>query len=213
MTAQEQERFEIQLVAESELAAEVELTRKMRAGLRELERRGEIEGLAVPSSRGMNRWLLACAAVIVMSVGATLLYRSLRSTGGVLSIATSLAEVTRDPSAPPRVLGTYVLTSTRAQTRDTEIVIPAGTGLIQLQALPDAPPTPAGYRIELIDLQTGVHASRAGVSGSSAGLLQIYLDVDAIRPGEYELRVSPTDRPGDANSETRFDVRFAASAN
>jgi hypothetical protein len=209
MSEREQERFETELVADPKLAAEVELTRKMRAGLRELERRGEIQALTVPPSRTRNRWLLPAAAVIVMGVGAALLYRWTGPSRGALSIATSLAEVTHDPGAPPRMLGTFVLTSTRARARETEIVVPAGKGVIQLRALPDAPPTAAGYQIELMDLQTGVQTSRDRVTPNPAGLVEIYLDVAAIRPGEYELRVRPAHQPGGADTETQFHVRFA----
>jgi hypothetical protein len=210
MSEREQELFEIQLVADPGLAAEVELTRKMRAGLRELERRGELDGLAQSSPPATGRWFLAAAAVIMMSVGAILLYRWAGSSRGTLSIATSLAEVTRNPNSPPRVLGTYVLSSTRAQARSTQIAIPDGVGVIQLRALPDAPSAPAEYRVELTDLQTGARTSRAPVSADAAGVVQVYLEVDAIRPGEYTLQVRPTDQTAGTNGDTSFRVQFSA---
>lgn len=204
MAATEQEEFEDRMIGDAWLAEQVDLTLRLRAGLRDLESRGELNRLLDQRIRS-GLLPLAAAAMVLVALAGVLLYRRLHTTD--LTIATSLTELAATAGESPQ-LGTYLLASTRGAAREQDIRVPRDVRGVLLRALPDEPLRSGRYRVEMRFLDGDARASRAPVLTDSEGLVLIYLDARKIAAGSYEIVLRPADA-SEVGGETLYRIHLS----
>ena len=203
MSPEEQERFEEHLVGDAQLAQQVAITLRLRAGLAELERTQNLDGLLRPQSR--TRFLpLAAAASLLIIVAGGLLYRTM--TGAEIHVRTSLAEIAAGTPGVPQV-STHLLIGTRGADEEHEIVVPGSAQVIALRVLPDQPATSGRYRVWVASAAGQARGSGTAATADREGFVQIYIEARRLQPGSYQVTLGPAD--GNAGSTTRYRFRLA----
>src|SRR5690349_22944005 len=71
LSRSERAEFEAWLIASPELAAEVEMERRLRRGMASAARRGWLKRRSPEQASGHRRWPLALAASVLLAVGLT----------------------------------------------------------------------------------------------------------------------------------------------
>jgi hypothetical protein len=192
MTESEQQHFEVRMLLEPALAAEVETIQRMRAGFRVLHERGELQRIADIRRyrRPRSRYALAAATAAVVIAGAVLMMQSrVKSPNAPLVIASSLADLkvaSRDALSVPAAL---LLTHARGSAEPPEIAA-AGSGTLALKVLPGVPGST--YSVNLLRL-TGAAPVLIGksvqVKSDAAGYVVMYLNSHRLEPGTYQLSI------------------------
>lgn len=205
LSRSERAEFEAWLVASPELAAEVEMERRLRRGIASAARRGWLKRGATDSVGSNGRWRMAIAASIAVGVTAgalTLLPR------GTPEPATDVADT---HAAAPLQLRTVRLTAIRSLGSTPDIsVAQAAVGALVLEpevvvlTCPDgsielecadgsAPRTPqySEYELDLVDRRSTELAWRSPRQVPAAGTqLSFRLrDTSQVRPGDYDMLV------------------------
>jgi hypothetical protein len=204
MSASEQEAFEVRMLSEPQLAAQVDTTQRLRLGLQQLDRQGEIDALARRAQPGPRRYYFAAAACVLVAVLAAALYRARMPEPPRLAIGTSLAELERPA---PRLLGSYLLASARSDDETNRITVPATSGAILLQAFPDTPAASGRYYARIRDASDAVLTTREDLAANAEGMVLIYLDAQALPAGDYQIEVGPAEHITTAQDRTLFRMR------
>jgi hypothetical protein len=208
MSESEQEAFEVRMLTEPQLAAQVDATQRLRLGLQQLERQGEIDALAKAAHPGRRRYYLAAAACVLVAVLTAILYRAVTPESPRLAIAASLAELAGPSAAVPRLLGSHLLVSARSDGDTNPIKVPATGGALLLQAFPDTPASSGRYYVRIRDTHDAVLTSREDFSANGEGLVLIYLDAHALPAGDYQIEIGPAEHLASGRDRTRFRVRI-----
>ena len=194
LTAEEVSRFEAAMIDRPELAADVGVRQRIRAGLSLLEQRGQLAPLLAAAPAAPRR-LWRFAALIVAVVGSWIGLQRFADGPGALLTAAQARGAT--------VSGTYTLALTRTRSDPTPIVTPGGG------PRPCAVAGESRHRI-----RCGAAASFAGsrerVSEDihttvDGGFVNVYLDPSKLAPGVLELQLTAAD-----GSQRRFpfDLRI-----
>ncbi len=189
MSPGELAEFEERLVCNPSLAQQVDVRLRLRCGLKELERRNELDELLVQRSRARLLPLAAAASVLII-VAAAVLYRTMRSTD--IPVATSLAEIATGTPALSQI-STHLLAGTRAAAKESEILVPRETRVIVLQILPDQATASGRYQVHIESAPARARSSDTPVTADSDGFVRIFLDAPRIPPGRYDVVVAPAD--------------------
>jgi len=186
--------FEIRMLESADLAAQVDLTHRLRLGLRRLQAHGELPAL-LSARRTLPWWGGALAASLLL---ATVAGWWLRAHGLPLArpvMARSLAELKLGTAAQRGVSAAYVLARTRSRTPSLRISIAPDAAPLLLRLLPDIPSS-AGYQVSLTRVAPEGDARTLMLSQvplDQQGFADIYLNPSRLVTGEYRLTLAPTD--------------------
>ena len=184
---EENARFEEAMIARPDLAADVAVRQRIKAGLALLEERSELAGFVeAPPPRSSMRYA-AAAATLVFLVGGT--WMLLRSQGP--SFTTALLDAGQVEGAA--ISTTAMLTLTRSGAPPPEISA-SRTGLIHFQILTDDPPAQARVALEERG-PDGFQAISAPLATKvdAQGSIDVYLDPARLQSGAYALQVTSGD--------------------
>ena len=196
MRESEELAFEIRMLEEPRLAAEVDVINRMRQGFKVLEQRGE---LARFRRTGLSDWRYALAAMLALVVvGGPLLLLNARSPNkGVHPVLTSLlADLGIKASRAPAGMATILLAHTRGEV-PTELALSRHSGVIALRILPTVQGNSSAYHATLERLTDkapeAVAASVEAVADPS-GFVTLYTDASRLTPGMYRLSLAQATR-------------------
>jgi hypothetical protein len=207
LSRSERAEFEAWLVASPELAAEVEMERRLRRGIASAARRGWLKrgSSALPVSRE-NRWPMALAASVVFALTIFGVGTFLRSQGEDPMVASVVANAI--PKMGPartirlssvRGLGTSpdISVSLSAVPRELRIepdvvVLTCEDGTLELECANGlAPQTPqySEYELELVNRADSSVAwqSPRQLASSRALLSFVVQDLSAVKAGDYDM--------------------------
>ncbi len=193
MGESEELAFEIRMLEDPRLAAEVDAIHRMRDGFRVLDLRGDL-------ARSRGTWVVrvryALAAMLALVVvGGTVFVMSVRSTGRAVppALAGSLAGLGIKASGTRAITATLLLAHTRGQEAPTAVTQAGNPDVIALKILPAVAGTSGEYRASLERLDAkGPQATTASVGASSdqSGFVTLYLDASRLTPGMYRLSLT-----------------------
>lgn len=196
MSDTEISEFEAQMLDHPELAADVDVRQRIKAGLELLEERGELPDISTNERAGRwHRPFGLAAGIAVLAISATFLFWYRNESRGSFLVASS--EVTRTASIP-----SIMLAATRGNELPQSIPVPPGVQFIELRALIE------GHETALYDAR--LQQSRGGelktlgrfeYKTGSDGMLAVWIRVNELDSGEYQLSISEKGLP---QSEQRF---------
>jgi hypothetical protein len=202
--------LEHRVLENPELAREVDLTRRFRAGLGELQRSGRLEPLLhwLPASR--LRVQFAAAAAVMIVIVASLVYFT-RPSPATAILATSIE------SLRPGVLvsGTYLVALRRSGDDSITIPLPRPREALRLNILPAMPAATDRYRVELREAGAGAGSEPlATVAGSAGdqGLVSVLIDTSHLQAGRYVLTLKPSGKPVQPAGATSYPLTFSDAA-
>jgi hypothetical protein len=187
----EEREFEIRMLEDPELAAEVETVHRMRGGFRQLAARGELEekGKAVDRPHFRTPLFALAAGLVALLIGATLVLHSRHSRELPSVVASSLTELGHPRAGTPHI-ATYILAHTRGSAAPTSIEVSDPYEIIALRILPSLPSDSGVYRVTLERLG-GVSATTISqdidAQTGTDGFVRLYLDPSYLTAGEYRL--------------------------
>jgi ferric-dicitrate binding protein FerR (iron transport regulator) len=189
MTAQEEQAFEVLMVENPQVAAEVDALHRIRAGLRHLRENGELESLLRRPRPWAHRLAWPAAIALLLIVGAVGLYVHSRH-----ELPTLMAVSPSDLSGAARGTNphTFLLAHARGGGQPIEITLPDHSQVILLRILPQVPTASRAYRVTLGRISadgTMPIARTLTVQTGDDGLLAVYLDPARLAPGDYRLTI------------------------
>jgi hypothetical protein len=194
MSESEIAEFESQMLSSPELAADVNVRQRIKAGLELLEERQVLGGIVSGAHRAARHRRLALAAgLAVVAVSATLVWWSVR--GDHSSHLFAAGEISQAPSTP-----SFMLAAIRGGAAPV-LEVPAGTEFVELRTLVDGD---GDYEVRLVpDASGGIRASVG-----TDGLIRVGLRVSGLQSGSYHLSVTPS---GQSGSEQKFAFQLRLS--
>jgi hypothetical protein len=205
LDAGQAEAFEAYCLRHPDFARRVESDLYLRKGLR------QIQEPAVGQRARSGRWVtVAAAAGLTLIVACGLLLFS-RAHPLALAAYRSASDVPAAFLSGPR-LG-ITLIRLREGPKEHRIVAPQGTGVLTVRVMPDSPPGPSGYAME-IAFASSVVARSVTVDKLKAdpdGFVEIYLPVAAVVG--HTLKVTVTPAPTQGGTPLSFRLQVASSSN
>jgi len=184
LTEEETARFETAMIERPDLAADVNVRRRIKAGLALLEERRELEGLlkTAPSQAHYLRYA-AAAAVLVAAAGLwSLMPRNSAPLQALIDSRTA---------GSSHVAASFMLTRTRSGGTPSFTVQRNG-GLVRLQIVVDDPDA-GPYSVRLVaDAEQAAAGMQLKVSQTTDGFAEVYLDPRELDTGSYTLTVTPS---------------------
>ncbi len=203
MSETEVAEFEAQMLDHPELAADVDVRQRIKAGLELLEERDQLPDIEINKREGRWRRPIGLAAgIAVLVISAALLVWNRHESHGTILVASS--DVTRN--AP--VLS-IILAATRNNERPQAIQVPPGVQFIELRTLIEGNET-ALYDARLQQSGNGDPKSlgRFAYRLGSDGMLTVWIRVNGLDSGLYQLSISEDGLP---RSEQRFTFALTRS--
>ncbi|HMN46279.1 MAG TPA: hypothetical protein PKE27_17005 [Povalibacter sp.] len=209
----EQAAFEARLIEDPAVLRELEATARLKAGLRQLRRRGDLEH-AMPGQRrsAVTAFGLA-AAMALLAIGLGL---NFPVGDRPPSIAADVAALTAGHGKTLPIASSHSLLRMRSARADAVIALPATPGAIELRVLSAEAQPQAPYRLRL--RRPADATSRAGsvaeslIEAAPDGWVTLYLDSRTLSPGRYELDIVPMASPEGQPEIFVIDIRAAARA-
>ena len=202
--------FESRMLENPDIAREVDLTRRLRSGLGELQRSGRLEPLMHWQPASRLRVQLAAAAAVIVVVAGSLLYFT-RPSPSTAILATSIAALRPGVS----VSGTYLVAKRRSDDDSTTIPLPRSREAVRLNILPAAPTAAGRYRVELQEAGASAGseplAAVADVAGDQ-GLVSVLIDTSHLKPGRYLLTLTPSGKPARPLSVSVYPLTLTEAA-
>lgn len=205
MSEAEIAEFEAQMLDHPELAADVNVRQRIKAGLELLEERNELPDIVTSARAGRWRRPIGLAAgIALLAISATFLVWQGSESHGSFLVASS--EVTRNAPVP-----SIILAATRSSDseRPQSIQVPPGVQFIELRALIE------GHETSLYDarLQQGrtndpKTLGRFEYKLGSDGMLTVWIRVAGLDSGLYLLSITEDGLP---QSEQRFTFALTRS--
>jgi hypothetical protein len=194
--------FEDYCLGHPHFARRVEMDLYLTRGFRHLQ-----EANALQRTHPPRRVMFAVAASLTVIVVCGLLL--LLGTHPLTLVAyRSAPDVPSALRSGPRVSVTLV--SLRERSTEHRVVAPQDTGVLALRVMPDSPPGPSGYMME-VGLESAIIARSVTVDKLKAdndGFVEIYLPLAAVVG--HTLRVAVTPAPGPGTPPLVFRLRVAA---
>jgi hypothetical protein len=191
LPSSEREAFEEHYLAHPKAVAEMELDAKLKAGLICIRDSGELDHLAVSKRLWFVTPIAIAASVLVAII--TLLVSRYVVPEAIL--ASSTAALRRPLGSQLAVAATYQLVPTRTGLYDAVIPLPKSPRAIRLQMVLDIEPPIPPLEVTLVAIAAD-NASRTELAAlhqlhaDQNGIITLYLNSTAVRPGTYELSVS-----------------------
>ena len=188
MSEDEEREFEVAMLENAELAVDVDTRQRIKVGLQQLERRGELDALlSAPRPPFVSRPLLAAAASILMVVlfGATFWYlRGAPGGSGTVALRAS-AIGNRGVSA------TYILASIRANAAEPVLEAAASAAPLRLRVVPESPGANT-FVATLFQVTSAGEVSvspQARVTRGQGAFVELFVDPFELSSGRYRLRL------------------------
>lgn len=190
MDEKEERQFKELILAQPDIAAEVDAHQRIKAGLERLEERGELQKLlGRPAQPNYLKYALAASVLIALVVVASLWQSSSVSTPPM--VAASLQEL-YGAESNRGMSGTYLLASNRERGDETVIVVTRGAGALRLQVVPEMPEA-TSFSVSLVrvsgDSETTLARSVMSRDGDR-GVVEIFIDPETPGAGEYRLSLT-----------------------
>lgn len=208
----EQAAFEARLAEDPSVLLELEATARLKAGLRQLRRRGDLES-AMPDHRRSGVAAFGLAAVLaLLAIGLGL---DSSVIGRSPSIAADVSALTSAYAKKLPIASSHSLLRMRSARADAVIPLPATPGAIELRVLSAEAQPQASYRLRLRRLVA--EGSPAGsvseriIDAAPDGWVTLYLDSRALAPGRYELDIAPLASAGAQSEIFIIDIRAPAT--
>jgi hypothetical protein len=192
--------FEADMVDRPELAADVDVRQRIKAGLGLLEERNELAALiGKPSPSQLPRWLALAASVALVAISLWWFQR-----GEPASPLLASREGTAAVSIP-----SIILAATRGESAPPKIGVRPDSELIELRALVDAENSAVvEARLQRLQDAGAQDLGRVSAHVDSEGFLTVWLRVRGLEHGHYQLLIGTDGKP-DAAQAFRFDVSSA----
>jgi hypothetical protein len=204
------ERFEAYWAEHPELTRDVEASARVKTGLADLNRRGELAKLVRGAWWSRGLLLSIAAGVAALGVGLVTWQGSLRDVriplAGVVAALPGAGA-----GALPVGATVSVLRLRGAAAVDATLRLPEAPAAIRIRVLPEQPSPLGRYRLELTgtgDTARPPAGVAADLVADADGFVSVYADARALRPGRYRLVITPAGSP--ERSEFAIDVRAAA---
>lgn len=234
LSEDEEAQFEARMIRDPRIAKEVEVTRRMRDGLRHLHRTGALDLVTPPPLSMRPRVQLAVAADTVMDWVARqrLASRSriqLAAAAAIVIVLAAAALYYVRPAPPPTILAasidalpnfgsasepmSYVLAQRRTQDDGVVIPKPDSHGVIQLSILPARPGTAGPYRVELRRAEAAASSeplARIQAGSADQVLVTVFLNASGLEAGRYVLRVIEPETSGRSPAATQYTFTLSA---
>jgi hypothetical protein len=209
MAESEEQAFEVRMLEDPKLAAEVEAIQGLRVGFRVLDEKGEFASW--PSRRPRTGDYALAALLALMIIGAGVFMLSRRGDESALPVmASSLSGLGikgSDLTAPRSIQ----LAHARGEESPTELTLGGAPPVIALKVLPAVAGDSSGYRVRLERI-AGDPPAAAGVAAEvhaqadQSGFVTLYVNTSRLTAGTYRLSLAQG-----AGSE-QFLLRFAAAS-
>jgi len=187
----EREAFEEYYIEHPEVVREMETIARFKAGLIDLQEKGQLAPLLQHRSKVRPTYVFATAATLAaIAVGA--FWISLRQPIAQQFAAPSLSALVRD-GVPLTSIGTHQLLRTRGTRADAIIELPRTPGAISLEILPEYDDPQKRYSVSIWRVgNEGVQklTQLQGLSADDRGLVVLFLDSSALQVGRYEIHLS-----------------------
>jgi len=202
----ERESFEAYLLEHPESLKELNAAAQFKAGLADLNERGELTKLLAPRAWWQRASTLAAAASIALIVGA-ITWFSWQGVNQPL-LAASVAELSRFQSTLP-VVASHAIQRTRASSYDATIKLANAPAAVELRIRPEARAEPPRYRL-VLSIMGSSGASKplatvAALEPAPDGFVSVYLNAAKLLPGVYEL-ILAADQDASAHTISSFMV-------
>jgi hypothetical protein len=197
MAESEELAFEIRMLEDPRLAAEVEAIQRMREGFKAADPR---VGLALSRRRWFAGWRYGLAAMLALvAVGGAVLMMNARprSSAAPPALASSLAELGIKASGARKVTATILLAHTRGQEAPTELALARNSDVVALRILPGVAGDSSAYRVtleRLTDMAPQAIAADVAAMSDESGFVTLYADCSWLTPGVYRLSLTQTAR-------------------
>jgi hypothetical protein len=191
----EREAFEAELVRRPERLQELEATARVKVGLTQLRRRGELDPLL-----GQRRpvsgftWLALAAALAMFGLGVLLFKVGVAPSGPPVIAASASVLLDRGGSVVLPVSSVHALFRSRAAGADAIIERSTAPRAVELRVMPTQAQPPR-YRVSLSRLRDDGSAepisSVANLQPQADGFVSVFADASRLDPGRYRLDISP----------------------
>jgi hypothetical protein len=201
----EAERFEAWWAENPQATRDLEAGARLRSGLADLQRRGELPTVVRGAWWSRPLALLSIAAsVAAFAVGAAVWFIAAREPS--IPLAAAIGSLPRHSAGTLALGETYSLLRLRSASADAVVSLPAEPRALAFRVLPEQPSSDGRYRVEFArdgERQVATGAV-AGLAPAPDGFVDVYVDSRGLEPGRYRLTVAPT---GAAPSVFVVDVR------
>jgi hypothetical protein len=202
MDATEKAKFEALMIEQQAVAADVDVRQRIKAGLKLLEERAELEAIVQkPVPRWDYRWA-AAAAVLLVIFGATLMLRQPGPATPGGNIAALIAS--NGPGGNLVASATYLLAKTRSDPTPLTVPVSPKDEIIKLQIIADGDLTAPITATLASVADNGISTlGKTEVWPGADGYIEVFVRGGALSPGLHELRLSA---PGSEPETFRFIV-------
>lgn len=197
MAETEELAFEIRMLEDPRLAAEVDVINRMRRGFKVLEQRGELARFRRTGFAGWRYALAAMLALVVIGGALLMLNARSRMSGAPPVLASSLADLGTKASRAPAGMATILLAHTRGQEAPTPVVRAPNSGVIAFRILPAVQGNSTSYRAtleRLTDKSSEAGAANVEAIADPSGFVTLYTDAARLTPGMYRLSLAQATR-------------------
>ena len=202
LTDEEREAFEAFYLAHPEMLNDMEAVARLKAGLKELQRTGELPALMKSRKRIWRLALAASVAALVVAASA-ILVRPPAKRPLLASLPTALMDETGQPL--PVFTKRYVMRM-RSGSFDAQLQIPRMREAIELRILPEQSTERVDYSVQISRIDEMQPPRPMGDLGQlrvgEDGYVAVYLDSAQLSPGVYELRL----RRGNTSSSSATSI-------
>lgn len=205
----EAERFEAWWAENPQVTRDLEAGARMRSGLADLQRRGELPTVVRGAWWSRPLALLSIAAsVAAFAVGAVVWFIAAREPS--IQLAAAIGSLPRHSAGTLAMGDTYSLLRLRSASSDAVVVLPSEPRALAFRVLPEQPSSDGTYRVEFArdGERHVVTGAVAGLAPAADGFVDVYVDSRGLDPGRYRLTIAPA---GAAPSVFVVDVRPAGA--
>jgi hypothetical protein len=185
LSEEEKARFEEAMIERPELAADVNVRRRIKAGLSELEKKNELEAFLKPDAQRPAYVRYAAAAAVLVIVAAGLMTFWNRERPAPLQALLTAAEV-----GSKSIVSSFIL----ATTRSTDVLafeVRRDGGPIQLQILVDDPDAaPFTVHLAAEDSPGARPIEDSTIAQVTDGFAVIFVDPRELASGNYTLKLT-----------------------
>jgi len=184
LSDEEVARFEEAMIERPDLAADVNVRRRIKAGLSQLEQNNELEALLAPEPRRAQplRYAAAAAVLVVVAAGVFAIWN--REGAAPLQAMFNASEI-----GTRQVASSFMLANTRSA--DVPFDLQRNAGPVQFRILVDDPAA-APFQVSLLAGRGSAskNIDETTISQATDGFAEIYLDPRELESGDYTLTLT-----------------------
>jgi hypothetical protein len=198
LSQEEAARFEEAMIEHPELAMDVSVRRRIKAGLSQLEKNNELQAFLEPEAQRPAYLRYAAAAAVLVIVAAGLMTFWRREGAAPLQALLTSSEVGTKP-----IVASFVLATTRSADL-TAFEVQREGGPVRLQILvADAAAAPFTVQLSAADLSGAKPIQVSTIAEVTDGFAVIYLDPRELDSGSYAMTLASASGP-----EQRFPFKL-----